>query len=276
MIDILWLLAIGLAAGLLSGLLGVGGGIIFVSILPDLFLSLGIKQESMSSLIIANSMAAILAASFVGTIALKRSGRFFPKEILLVGLPALIASVVLQYVYVNTAYYSVDFFNALIFLILSFALWQQISTQFQSKDLQEVIDLKNGQYVFSGLITGAASALSGLGGAVVLIPLLNNYFKLPIKKANSISLGVILVISFSLTVPNMFFYNFDDPAIAPDDKLGLIILPLMIPMTLGLLLGAPLGVRLSNKLSSKLISRIFIGFLFIVLSKIVFDYLVKS
>lgn len=273
MIDILWLLAIGLAAGLLSGLLGVGGGIIFVSILPEIFFSMGIKEESMSSLIIANSMAAILAASLVGTIALKRSGRFFPKEILLVGLPALVASVFLQYVYVNTSYYSVDFFNALIFVILSFALWQQISSQFQSKDLDEVENLKNSQYVLSGIVTGTASALSGLGGAVVLIPLLNNYFKLPIKKANSISLGVILVISFALTIPNMFFYSFEDAAISANDKLGLIILPVMIPMTFGLLVGAPLGVKLSNKLPSKLISRIFIGFLFIVLSKIVFDYL---
>lgn len=73
----------------------------------------------------------------------------------------------------------------------------------------------------------------------------------------------------------MFFYSFQDPAISANDKLGLIILPIMIPMTLGLLVGAPLGVRLSNKLSSKLISRIFIGFLFIVLLKIVFDYLIK-
>tara|TARA_R110002049_G_scaffold232670_1_gene405254 strand:+ start:132 stop:959 length:828 start_codon:yes stop_codon:yes gene_type:complete len=273
MIDILWLLAIGLAAGLLSGLLGVGGGIIFISILPEIFFSMGIKEEFMSSLIIANSMAAILAASLVGTIALKRSGRFFPKEILLVGLPALVASVFLQYVYVNTSYYSVDFFNALIFVILSFALWQQISSQFQSKDLDEVENLKNSQYVLSGIVTGTASALSGLGGAVVLIPLLNNYFKLPIKKANSISLGVILVISFALTIPNMFFYSFEDAAISAPDKLGLIILPVMIPMTFGLLVGAPLGVKLSNKLPSKLISRIFIGFLFIVLSKIVFDYL---
>lgn len=275
MVEILWLLAIGLAAGLLSGLLGVGGGIIFVSILPEIFFSMGIKEESMSSLIIANSMAAILAASFVGTIALKRSGRFFPKEILLVGLPAFFASIFLQYIYVNTSYYSVDFFNALIFLILSFALWQQIRSQVQSRVLEEVHDLKNSQYAISGLVTGTASALSGLGGAVVLIPLLNNYFKLPIKKANSISLGVILVISFALTLPNMFFYSFQDPAIPANDKLGLIILPIMIPMTLGLLVGAPLGVRLSNKLSSKLISRIFIGFLFIVLLKIVFDYLIK-
>ncbi len=275
MVDILWLLAIGLAAGLLSGLLGVGGGIIFVSILPEIFYSLGIKEESMSSLIIANSMAAILAASFMGTIALKRSGRFFPREILLVGLPALVASVLLQYIYVNTSYYSVDFFNALIFLILSFALWLQISSQVQSKQVAEVYDLKKSKYVFSGFITGAASALSGLGGAVVLIPLLNNFFKLPIKKANSISLGVIFIISFALTVPNLFFYSFDDPAIAASDKSGLIVLPVMIPMTLGLLFGAPLGVKLSDKLSSKLLSRTFIAFLFIVLSKIVFDYLVK-
>ncbi|MFZ6664483.1 sulfite exporter TauE/SafE family protein [Peijinzhouia sedimentorum] len=273
MIDILWLLAIGLAAGLLSGLLGVGGGIIFISILPEIFFSMGIKEEFMSSLIIANSMAAILAASLVGTITLKRSGRFFPKEILLVGLPALFASVFLQYVYVNTSYYSVDFFNALIFVILLFALWQQISSQFQSKELDGAENLKNSQYVSSGIVTGTASALSGLGGAVVLIPLLNNYFKLPIKKANSISLGVILVISFALTIPNMFFYSFEDAAISANDKLGLIILPVMIPMTFGLLVGAPLGVKLSNKLPSKLISRIFIGFLFIVLSKIVFDYL---
>ena len=228
----------------------------------------------MSSLIIANSMAAILAASFVGTIALKRSGRFFPKEILLVGLPALLASIFLQYIYVNTSYYSVDFFNALIFLILSFALWQQIRSEVHSKKLIEVHDLKNGQYALSGMATGIASALSGLGGATVLIPFLNNYFKLPIKKANSISLGVILVISLALTLPYMFCYTMEDPAIGEGDKLGLIVLPVMIPMTFGLLRGAPLGVRLSNKLSSKLISRIFIGFLFVVLSKIVFDYLV--
>ncbi len=59
--------AIGAAAGLLAGLFGVGGGIIFV---PTLVLVLGLTQLHAE----ASSLLAILPAAFVGTWRQRRYG----------------------------------------------------------------------------------------------------------------------------------------------------------------------------------------------------------
>lgn len=72
-------IAVGLAGGIIAGLLGVGGGVLFV---PGLVLFLGLDQHHAE----ATSLLAIVPVAIVGTIRQDRYGNVRRDDALLLGL----------------------------------------------------------------------------------------------------------------------------------------------------------------------------------------------
>jgi uncharacterized membrane protein YfcA len=72
-------IAIGLCAGIVGGLLGVGGGVLFV---PGLVIALGLGQHQAE----ATSLLAIVPVAIVGTIKQDSYGNVRRKDALLLGL----------------------------------------------------------------------------------------------------------------------------------------------------------------------------------------------
>lgn len=72
-------LAVGLAAGVLAGLLGVGGGVLFV---PGLVILLGLEQHQAE----ATSLLAIVPVALVGALRQDRYGNVRRRDALLLGL----------------------------------------------------------------------------------------------------------------------------------------------------------------------------------------------
>ncbi|HEY2283998.1 MAG TPA: sulfite exporter TauE/SafE family protein [Solirubrobacteraceae bacterium] len=75
----IWLILIGLAAGVLGGLLGVGGGVLFV---PGLVIVLGLTQHEAE----ATSLLAIVPVALVGAMRQDRYGNVRREDALLVGV----------------------------------------------------------------------------------------------------------------------------------------------------------------------------------------------
>jgi hypothetical protein len=80
--EILGALAIGFLAGVSSGLLGIGGGILFV---PGLVFLLSQSQIDAE----ATSLVAIIPVAVVGTLRQRGYGNLSPRDALLIGLFAL-------------------------------------------------------------------------------------------------------------------------------------------------------------------------------------------
>jgi uncharacterized membrane protein YfcA len=72
-------IAVGVAGGIIAGLLGVGGGVLFV---PGLVLFLGLDQHHAE----ATSLLAIVPVAIIGTIRQDRYGNVRRDDALLVGL----------------------------------------------------------------------------------------------------------------------------------------------------------------------------------------------
>jgi uncharacterized membrane protein YfcA len=72
-------IAVGLAGGIIAGILGVGGGVLFV---PGLVLFLGLDQHHAE----ATSLLAIVPVAIVGTIRQNRYGNVRRDDALLLGL----------------------------------------------------------------------------------------------------------------------------------------------------------------------------------------------
>jgi uncharacterized protein len=79
-------IAIGLAAGVVAGLLGVGGGVLFV---PGLVIFLGLNQHHAE----ATSLLAIVPVAIVGTYRQDRYGNVVRRDALLLGLLSLAGAV---------------------------------------------------------------------------------------------------------------------------------------------------------------------------------------
>jgi uncharacterized membrane protein YfcA len=75
----IWLILIGVAAGMLGGLLGVGGGVLFV---PGLVIVIGLTQHEAE----ATSLLAIVPVALVGAVRQDRYGNVRREDALLVGV----------------------------------------------------------------------------------------------------------------------------------------------------------------------------------------------
>jgi uncharacterized protein len=79
-------IVVGLAGGIIAGLLGVGGGVLFV---PGLVLFIGLSQHAAE----ATSLLAIVPVAIVGTVRQDRYGNVRRLDALLIGLLSLAGAV---------------------------------------------------------------------------------------------------------------------------------------------------------------------------------------
>jgi uncharacterized membrane protein YfcA len=253
------LIIIGFAGGILTGLLGIGSGIIYVFILPYALRHFEITQDVIAQYTIANSFFGMAFASLSANITNYFHQDIYWKESFWVSIPGSLMSIILLKSVVVKPWYSFQIFSI---LLIGFLLYILISYHANKTKKETRSYFSKKMLAGSGLISGSLSALTGLGGGGILIPILSFKNGMDIKKAKSISLIMIFAISFTLTILNLLevpiksFSHF---------QAGYIFFPVAIPMSIGVILGSPAGVKLSHQLSSRTISVIFSFILLIVI-----------
>ena len=263
-----YLFVAGILGGFISGLVGIGGGVVYVFVIPLALKYIGVPPVEIPQYTIANSILAIFFSSLISNFLHIRAHNFYLKEVLIIGLLGIVFSLALLRFFVNTPYYSIYTFNIILIVLMIYML---ISTLISAKKvyLTPLETLKRWKLAGVGAAGGAISALSGLGGGVVIIPLLNSMMRVDIKKASSISLGVITIISFFMTLFNLLA----EPRVIfrYDYAIGYIVGPVCIALVLGGFIGSPLGVKVSERIPSSNISYIYAIFLSIVITKKVYE-----
>ena len=246
------LIAYGFFGGFLAGLLGVGGGVIYILILPLVLTEAGVCDNEIVKYTIANSVFAIFIASLSGNILNVRNGKFYSKQIFGIGIPAAIFSILTMIFIVSQPWYSREVFNSIVIFLL---LFMMIKMLIKSKKTTIEKEISLGGLGLIGSGSGLVSALTGLGGGILVVPLLQAFFGVPIKKAKDISLGVIGVLALSLSIFNM---TLSPNCVSEEFQIGLIVFPTVMLMIGGVVIGSPVGVWVSNKLQPNHIKIIFI------------------
>lgn len=195
---------VGLAAGLLSGLFGVGGGTVIV---PLLVLLLGFDQR----LAAGTSLAAIVPTASVGVVsyALTGSVAWIPAIILAAGavVGAQIGSWLLAKIPQNTLRWGFVGFLAIVVVMLFVVV--------PSRDaVLELTWLTGVGLVVLGLFTGVMAGLLGVGGGVIVVPALMFLFGTSDLIAKGTSLLMMIPTALSGTVGNMRRKNVDLTAAA--------------------------------------------------------------
>lgn len=180
-------LLIGFGVGAFSGAFGVGGGIILVPVLV-LLLHLHQKNAQATSLVMV-SMAALAGAI---TYAVADFVAWLPAAFILLGgiAGSLIGSSVVR----RTADYRLQIaFGLVLIAAAARLLWPtEFSGNLDPPDVTILIGLT---YALSGLAMGLLSALFGIGGGILLIPVLVAFFDFPQQLAAGTSLAVMAPIA---------------------------------------------------------------------------------
>ncbi|MFM8492730.1 MAG: TSUP family transporter [Bacteroidota bacterium] len=252
-IENLQLLGAGLLSGFLGGFLGVGGGIVFVPLLTAWFAVHGAQLVVAASdgllgsasvdgvlWVIANSLFLTLISALSGSWKQYRMGNFHLREVLLVGLPGGLSGLLTSALIAWPGMYDRRSFALFFSLLMVPLLWRVLRSGGPEGAREDTSRIAARPLWLSGLASGVVSALSGLGGGVVVVPVLSGILKISLSKTASISLGSIVLMS----VFHSLWYALAFPSVSLQGGWGMLYPPVLLPLVVGILLAAPWGVQL--------------------------------
>ena len=266
--SILILFLLGCAGGFFAGLLGIGGGIVFIPVLTYFFKKVGITDPDLTKAFLANSFFAIIFSGISASYKQYRAGKFYPKQVIITSVGAVSASLLVSWLIGLSNWYSKEkfavFFIAVLILLnirLFLKRHQEASVQIESIAISK--------FVIIGIITGIFAALSGLGGGFIMVMLFMQWLQADIKQSTAVSAGTILLISIPLTV----YYMIQQPVNFPPGlyHVGYIVVIAIIPMIAGVMLFTPLGVRVAHKSSPLTLKMLFIALSLVIIAKMLYE-----
>lgn len=241
---ILSLIGTGVFAGLLAGMLGVGGGIVIVPVLFFLFQALGVSPESAMVIATATSLATIVPTSVSSIRAHNKKGN--------VDFDLLKAWAVFILIGVLAGSYLVTQVNPT-FLTLLFGIIATLSALnmlIGKKDaLFQGLPGRGGQSIMATCI-GLFSSMVGIGGGTLTVPTLT-FCNYPAHKAVGTAAAVGLIISLPAAITLLFAGA--TPTDAPFATYGYVNLlgfACIVPLTV---LFAPIGATIASKLDAGLL-----------------------
>ncbi|HIA71296.1 MAG TPA: sulfite exporter TauE/SafE family protein [Phycisphaerales bacterium] len=241
--DFIMFVVLGIFAGTLGGLLGIGGSVIMIPALlffiPDMTIHLAQAIAMTVNPAVAISSAAKHQHNL--NVSWKAVWRVIPLSLVCISAAAWFSNSI------NGAWLE---FSFALFLIWVF--WDQISC-FVNKNSKEQVQGKQTslfRFGLTGGITGTVSGLLGIGGGLVQVPLLNRVCSLPIKRAIGTSSAIMFVTAIvGATVKDLSLQDVENGGLT-----AILFAAQIIP---GALVGGLLGAKLTNALPSKTIRFVF-------------------
>lgn len=244
-IDWIILPAVGAVGGFLAGLLGVGGGIIFVPLLTWYLHNLGIQSDEIVKFTLANSIFLVVVSGLAGIYRQKKSNAWDYKRAFAIGIPGAATAWLWSYFIEQGSWYSKERFQLVFLGFLLISISNMIFGKNPAKDADEHESSALGwKEVFVGLLAGSVVSLSGLGGGVIMVPLFRMLLKMPMRKATALSLSIIPMLGFFPLLNYMMGAPQSQPNLI---HTGYIVWPLAIPISLGVAIFASLGVKSAAK-----------------------------
>lgn len=209
------LIGIGLIAGYLSGLFGVGGGVVVVPLL----MLLGVDQR----LAAGTSTAAILPTAIVGAISYGVTGHVDWIAAALIAVGVVVGAQLGTWLLARLPR-DILFWSFLAFLaVVGVSLWLVVP----QRDAVIGIDVVTGALLVAvGVLTGVLSGLMGVGGGIILVPILMFFFGASDLVAKGTSLAMMVPGSISGTVGNLRRGNVDLRMAAAIGIVACIVSPL--------------------------------------------------
>jgi uncharacterized membrane protein YfcA len=246
---ILALVATGVFAGILAGLLGVGGGIVIVPVLFFLFQSFGVSPESAMLVATATSLATIVPTSISSIRSHTQKGNVDFDLLKRWALFILMGVLVGSWLVTRVEGTMLTMLFGVIAVLSALNMLFRTGKSALYKKLPNI----TGQAVM-GTSIGFFSSMVGIGGGTISVPLLTLY-NYPAHKAigTAAAIGLIISLPGALTMLTLG----STPADAPAGTFGLVNLFAFICIVPLTVLFAPVGASLAAKLDAVKLKKIF-------------------
>jgi uncharacterized membrane protein YfcA len=238
----------GLVAGFFAGLLGIGGGLILVSLMVFAFNAQGFPADRVMHLALGTSLATIVFTSIKSVLAHHRHGavrwdivRHSAAGLVLGTLAGSAIADALQS-------------RALAVVFTAFVVYSAVNMML---DIRPRPDRRlpgpTGLQIGAGLV-GLASALVGAGGGFISIPLMS-FCNVPMRQcvATSAALGLPIAVSGTLG----FLIGGWGKDHLPSLSLGYVYLPALVGIVAGTFITVPVGARLAHSIPVPRLKKVF-------------------
>jgi uncharacterized membrane protein YfcA len=241
-------LAFGSLAGLLSGLFGIGGGVVIVPFLAWYFETRGFPADSLMIMAVATSLATIIVTTLSAVHAHHRLKAVRWEAVRRLA-PGILAGSVLGSViadHLPAREFKLIFALFLVYVALRMLRPVQAGGRWLTPGA--------GLFTLAGLGIGAVSAILGIGGGTLSVPfLIKSRFPMHNAVAVSVASGFPIAVAGTLTYLVLGWRN---PAL-PAGSLGYVYLPAFAGIILTSVPFAPLGARLAHRLPTARLRRLF-------------------
>jgi len=246
MIDQLWLIPLGFAAGILGSMIGLGGGIIVVPVLTFL----GFPPTVAAS----NSLFAALSNATASTISYSKQKRIEYYLGLKLGLLSIPGTVLGAIISTDVA---PDIFKILFgFVLIASAAYIFLRKKIETKEKtisKQMIVFAIGASFFAGII----SSFFGIGGGIIFVPLMVVGMGMAMKKAAPTSQMILLFASLSGVIVHSLLGH-------PDFlQAGML--------SIGSFIGGLVGARLSIDIKERYLQILVTVVILIAAAKLFFD-----
>ena len=250
--EYLLFMATGAFVGIVSGLLGVGGGLIIVPMLYFVYTTQGQPAEHVMHMALATSLATIIITSISSVLAHQR------KKAVLWPIVAWLGGI---------------FASQLSTEILkpAFGIFELAVAVYMLSNYKPVAHYKApglGKLFAGGSVIGAISALAGIGGGTITVPFLS-WHNVSIRNAVATSAACGLPIAVIATAA--YIYSSWSITNLPSPSIGYVHLSAFGFIVLISVLTAPVGAMLAHRLPEKSLKKIFAVFILLVSLKMILN-----
>lgn len=247
---------LGLIAGLLAGLFGIGGGLVIVPVLTFLFNGY-FPQEHILLFAIATSLATIIFTAIASVITHHRLGavswvmvrRLSP----LIVLGSVLGAIIAEHLPTMLLRYILVVFLCYVGVRMALAIKPSASTNKPSAWLD----------YGTALLIGLLSAIVGIGGGTLTVPyLVQRHYRMQSAVAIASACGLPIAVASTISYLLLGWHQHYEWSIA------YISLPAFAGITLGSVITAPLGAKLAHRLPAEQLKRYFSLLLFLMAIKL--------
>lgn len=244
--------SVGALAGMLAGLLGIGGGMIIVPLLAIVFAAQGVDASVLMHVAVGTSLGTIVITSLASTRAHQKRGAVVWATFRQIAPAIIVGSLFGAWVARQIPGAGLKLMFAWFMLLVAAQMAMGMASK-PHRQLPGTVGMS-----ITGTLIGIVSAIMGIGGGSMSVPFLT-YCNMAVKNAvaTSAAIGVPIAVSGAIG----FVISGWGVMLRPEMSFGYINLPAFFGIVVASTLFAPLGARLAHSLPDIVLKRFFAVFL---------------
>jgi uncharacterized membrane protein YfcA len=255
LIHVIILLATGLAIGFISGLLGIGGGIIMTPVQYWLYTSNGLGTDLAIKISFATTLAAIFPTAVSGVWQHQKTGRIYWKAAIFMGIFTASGSFIGAMLAAHIPGSTLKIAFGIVTLAVAIRMLV-VKISDTERPIRENRWLWFGLAFPLGIITGVL----GLGGGIFVVPVLVLVLRFRIHNAMATSLAMLLFTSAGGIAG--FVLSGSQAANLPPFTIGYILWPAWVVLSIGSIAMAQVGARVAPRVPGQYLNYAFVALLF--------------